>query len=211
LQVQKSRIRFPALPDFLRSRGSGTRSTQPREDNWGANWVKKKLFRSRKLRLTSVGIRCADLAKHLYPRMLPLTLPKNFCRSVGLARLGTKSCGVYFVLPNSEVSLSLRSFGRSDFTCLQKLHAYICSRIKDNQIWTRRNKGARHVKLLSLGYWITPRMVLWSTRIRDVTSLTPVMTQFIVDAVTSGNAQIIRIIRRWRQEINLPEKKREDS
>jgi hypothetical protein len=27
------RVRFPALPDFLRSYGSGTRSTQPREDS----------------------------------------------------------------------------------------------------------------------------------------------------------------------------------
>jgi hypothetical protein len=33
LQIQRSRIRFPALPDFLRSRGSGTGSTQPHEDN----------------------------------------------------------------------------------------------------------------------------------------------------------------------------------
>jgi hypothetical protein len=33
LQIQKSRVRFQALPDFLRSRGSGTGSTQPREDN----------------------------------------------------------------------------------------------------------------------------------------------------------------------------------
>jgi hypothetical protein len=36
LQIHKSRVRFPALPDFLRSRGSGMGSTQPREDNWGA-------------------------------------------------------------------------------------------------------------------------------------------------------------------------------
>jgi hypothetical protein len=27
------RVRFPALPDFLRSNGSGTGSTQPREYN----------------------------------------------------------------------------------------------------------------------------------------------------------------------------------
>jgi hypothetical protein len=32
-QIQRSQVRFPALPDFLRSSGSGTGSTQPREDN----------------------------------------------------------------------------------------------------------------------------------------------------------------------------------
>ena len=33
LQIQRSRARFPALPDFLSSSGSGTGSTQPREVN----------------------------------------------------------------------------------------------------------------------------------------------------------------------------------
>jgi hypothetical protein len=31
----------PALPDFLRSSGSGEGSAQPREYNWGATWKKK--------------------------------------------------------------------------------------------------------------------------------------------------------------------------
>jgi hypothetical protein len=34
-------VRFPVLPDFLRSSGSSTGSTQPREYNWGATWKKK--------------------------------------------------------------------------------------------------------------------------------------------------------------------------
>jgi hypothetical protein len=33
LQIQRSRVRYPALPDFLGSSGSGTGSTQPRKDN----------------------------------------------------------------------------------------------------------------------------------------------------------------------------------
>jgi hypothetical protein len=33
IQIQRSRVRFQALPDFLRSSGSGTGSTQPHEDN----------------------------------------------------------------------------------------------------------------------------------------------------------------------------------
>jgi hypothetical protein len=33
LQILRSRVRFRALPDFLRSSGSGTGSTKPRDDN----------------------------------------------------------------------------------------------------------------------------------------------------------------------------------
>jgi hypothetical protein len=35
LQIQRSRIRFVAISDFLRNNGSGTGSTQPREYKWG--------------------------------------------------------------------------------------------------------------------------------------------------------------------------------
>jgi hypothetical protein len=38
LQIHRSRVRFLALPDFLRSSRSGTESTQPREYSWGAAW-----------------------------------------------------------------------------------------------------------------------------------------------------------------------------
>jgi hypothetical protein len=40
LWIQRSRVRSPALPDFLTDSGSGTGSTQPREVNWGATWIK---------------------------------------------------------------------------------------------------------------------------------------------------------------------------
>jgi hypothetical protein len=45
LQIQRSRLRFPALLDFLRSSGSGTGSTQPRDYNWGATWMEKYRLR----------------------------------------------------------------------------------------------------------------------------------------------------------------------
>jgi hypothetical protein len=43
LQIQRSRVRFPALPVFLRSNWPGTGSTQHEEDKWGATWKKTEI------------------------------------------------------------------------------------------------------------------------------------------------------------------------
>jgi hypothetical protein len=43
LQIQRSRVRFPALPYSMRNSESGTGFTQPCEDNWGAAWMKSSL------------------------------------------------------------------------------------------------------------------------------------------------------------------------
>jgi hypothetical protein len=50
--------RFLPLPDFLRSSGSGTASTRPREYNWGTAW-RKSSGSGLEIRNTAVGIRHA--------------------------------------------------------------------------------------------------------------------------------------------------------
>jgi hypothetical protein len=88
-------VRFPALLDFLRSCGSGTVSTQPREYNWGATWKKKYRLRSRNPRIGSVGIRHADYTTLLYPRKFALTSPTSG-RSLG--RYSSFADGVYYFI-----------------------------------------------------------------------------------------------------------------
>jgi hypothetical protein len=85
----------PVLTDFLSSSGSGTWSTQPRElreVNWGATWIKRSSgSRSRKQRITAVGILCADHVTTLYPQKLALSSPTCGGRSVGIVRSRTKA------------------------------------------------------------------------------------------------------------------------
>jgi hypothetical protein len=78
------RVRFPALPDFLRSSGSGTGFTQPREYNWAATWKNKVAAPVSKTEITAVGIRLADHATPLYPQNLALTSHTIGGRSVGI-------------------------------------------------------------------------------------------------------------------------------
>jgi hypothetical protein len=53
------RVRFPSLLDVLKSNGSETESSQPRDYNWGATW-KKRNGSGLEIENTSEGIRHAD-------------------------------------------------------------------------------------------------------------------------------------------------------
>jgi hypothetical protein len=57
-----SNVRFPVLPDFLRSSGSVTVSTQPHEYNWGATWKKSS---------------CSGLESREYGRRDPSLWPRG--------------------------------------------------------------------------------------------------------------------------------------
>ena len=92
LQIRRSRVRSPALPDLLSSSGSGTGSTQPREVKLRSYLNKKSRgSRFRKQRLMAVGTRCANHVTPLYPQKLPLTSPTGGGRSVGMVRSRTKA------------------------------------------------------------------------------------------------------------------------
>jgi hypothetical protein len=89
LQIQRSGFDSRRYHIFLRSSGSGTGSTQPREDNWRA--VSRKLWlRSRKPKLTTVGDSLRWPRVILYPLKLALTSPTSGGRSVGIVR----ACGL---------------------------------------------------------------------------------------------------------------------
>jgi hypothetical protein len=109
LQIQRSRVRFPALPDFLRRSGFGTESTQPRGDNRGGTWKKISGSGLENQKLMAVGIfllwkkyskykkglgnahpSCSRVSllrwprDTLYPLKLALTSPTSGGRSVGI-------------------------------------------------------------------------------------------------------------------------------
>jgi hypothetical protein len=86
LQIQRSRVRFLALPDFLRSSCSATGSTQPCEDKWRAAAVKKTEINGR-------GNSLRWLRKILYPQNLALH-HRQRRSSFGTVRLWTAIHGV---------------------------------------------------------------------------------------------------------------------
>jgi hypothetical protein len=89
LQIQRSRVRFLALPDFLSISGSWTGSTQPREDNWGATW-KDSSGSGLNPEINGRGDSLRWPRDTLYPLNLALNSPISGGRSVGIVRWRTK-------------------------------------------------------------------------------------------------------------------------
>jgi hypothetical protein len=79
----EARVLLQALPDFVRSSGSGTGSTQPREYNWEATWKKAKNI--------AVGIRHADHVTLCIRKKLALTSPTSGGRLSSIFRSRTKA------------------------------------------------------------------------------------------------------------------------
>jgi hypothetical protein len=107
LQIQRFGFDARRYQIFLRSSGSGTGSTQPREDNWGAITRKYRL-RSRKSKLTTVGDSLSWPRDTLCLLKLALTSPTSGGRSVGIVRAcGLKPRSFLFLYLLSSVAFSV--------------------------------------------------------------------------------------------------------
>jgi hypothetical protein len=86
LQIQRSRVRFPALPDFLICSGSGTGPLSLVRITEELLERKSSDSGPRKSRLTAAEIRCADHATPSILKKLALTSPTSGGHSVGIVR-----------------------------------------------------------------------------------------------------------------------------
>jgi hypothetical protein len=84
LRIQRSLVRLPALPDFLRSSGSGTGSTQPQLSSCLEEIVKAPVKKT-------VGNPLPWPRDTLYPQKLALISPRSGDRSVSIFRSRTKA------------------------------------------------------------------------------------------------------------------------
>jgi hypothetical protein len=109
-------VGFPALPDFLRSSGSGTGSTQPREYKWGATWKKS----------SGSGLENREYDRRDYsrwprtsPQKLTLTSPTNGGLSLGI--VCSRAHTTEFVFLSEICSLLLDSHEDNDNKDLKKV------------------------------------------------------------------------------------------
>jgi hypothetical protein len=95
LQIQRSQVRFPALPDFMRSSGSGTGSTQPCEYKWAATWKYGSGLENREC---SHGDPLCWPRDILYSQKLGLTSPISGGRLVSIGRSRTNATEFHVTL-----------------------------------------------------------------------------------------------------------------
>jgi hypothetical protein len=94
LQIQRSLVWFLALPDFLRSSGSGTVFTQPREYNWGATGIKSS-GSGPEIREYGHGDPLCWPRATFCPQKLALTSLISEGRSVGIVRSQIKATTIF--------------------------------------------------------------------------------------------------------------------
>jgi hypothetical protein len=97
LHIEKSRVRFPALPHFIKSSGSGTGSTQPPEDNWAGTCVGIVAAPVYKTEINGRGDSLRWPCDTLYPIKLVLT-SRTSSRSLDIVRLRTKAPEISLIL-----------------------------------------------------------------------------------------------------------------
>jgi hypothetical protein len=100
-----------ALPDFLRSSGSETGSTQPRKDNWRAIWKDSSGF-GLENRINGRRDSLRWPRDTLYPLKLTLTSPTSGSRSVGIVRacgLKPRSLSVFVCDPLFGITKKVKS------------------------------------------------------------------------------------------------------
>jgi hypothetical protein len=92
LQIQRSRVRSPPLPDYLRSSGSGTGSTHSLVSTTEELLERK----SSRFGLDNREYGHRDPRDTLYPQKLPLTSPTSGRRPVRIVRSRTKATEFVF-------------------------------------------------------------------------------------------------------------------
>jgi hypothetical protein len=126
LQIQRSRVRFPALPDFLRSSGSGTRGPLSL-----VSTIEELLGRN----ISGFGLENREYGRGdplrwprdtLYPQKLELTLPTSCGRSAGVFRLLTEATEFVFCYIGTLYGDSVRGEALivSRITSFQKENAF---------------------------------------------------------------------------------------
>jgi hypothetical protein len=100
---------FDSLHYQKKSSGSGTGSTQPREYNWGATWLKSS-GSCLDIENTAVGIRHADHVAPSIRKKWAITSPTSGGCSVGIVRSRTQTMEFFFIIWNNILySLETRS------------------------------------------------------------------------------------------------------